>query len=102
MQRPIDMRFKAHPLFGQLAQASKAHHLESAAICQNGTIPIHEFMEPAQGINPLSRGAQHQMIGISKQNIRPRGAHRVRHHRLDRRCGAHRHEGRRADIPARG
>ncbi len=99
---PVDMRFEGHALFGQLAQVRQAHHLKSAAIGENRTLPIHEFVQTAQAVDPLSAGAQHQVIGVAQQNIGPSGAHAVGHHALDGSCGANRHKSRGSDIAARG
>ena len=96
------MRLKGHPVFAHLAQAGQAHHLKPAAIGQNWTLPIHKLMQTAQPINPLCRRAQHQMISIAKQYIRPSLPHRAWQHRLDRGRRSNGHESRRSDLAARG
>ena len=96
------MRLKRHPVFAHLAQARQAHHLKPAAIGQNGALPVHKLVKPAQPINPLRGRAQHQMIGIAQQYIRPSLPHRARQHRLDRGRRSNGHKGWRADLAARG
>ena len=97
------MAFEGHARLGQLAQFGKAHDLKATTIGQDRLFPVHEFMEPAEAINPLGCRAQHQMICIAQQNIGTRGSDTFRHHRLDGRGSAHRHESRRANIaPRRG
>jgi hypothetical protein len=52
--------------------------------------------------HPLGPGAQHQVIGVAEDDIGPGLAHLLHRQGLDRRGGAHGHEGRRADVAARG
>ena len=59
-------------------------------------------MQPAQPLHALCRGSQHQVIGVAQQDIGSRGRHLFHRQRLHRPGGTHRHEGRGADIAARG
>lgn len=62
-------------------------------------LPVHERMEPPEPRDPLRPGAQHQVVGVAEEDVSPGLAHGFRLHRLHRRGGADRHEGRRADFP---
>ena len=57
-------------------------------------------VQPAQPRDPLGAGAEHQMIGVAEDDVGAGRAHVGRLHRLHRRRGADRHEGRRADLAA--
>ena len=90
----VNMRAKAHAFFGHLAQLSQTHDLETAGIRQDRAWPIHELAYPAMPRNQLRSRAQHQVVGISENNLRPGGAYILWPHRFDRRSSAHRHEDR--------
>ena len=62
--------------------------------------PVHEFVQAAERSDPLRAGAQHQVIGVAEHDVGAELAHLLGIHRLDRRGGADRHEGRRADFAA--
>ena len=66
MPRSIHMGFKRDPLFRQFAKGRQRHHLKPTTVRQNGAVPVHEFMQATQAINPFRRGAQHQVIGIAQ------------------------------------
>ena len=102
MLAAINMAGKAHALFGQLAQRGKAHDLKPAAVRQDRALPVHELVQAAQPGDAFGAGAQHQVIGIAQQDVGARGAHAFGHHGLHRSGRAHRHEGRGADLAARG
>ena len=97
----IDMAFERHAIFCQLAQISQAHHLKPTAISKNGLVPIHELMQPTKRRNPLSRGAQHQVIRIAEQNIRTGRRNTFGHHRFYCCSRANGHKSRCADIAPR-
>ena len=84
-----------------LAQLRKAPDLKAAAIGQHRAVPMRELVQAAEALHPLRAGAQHQVIGIAEDDIRPRLLHLIHIERLDGARRAHRHEGWRADIAAR-
>jgi hypothetical protein len=94
------VRGESHALLGNLAQRRKAHHLIATTVSQDRAGPVHEAMQPAKPRHPFSTGAQHQMIGVAKDDIRTNRADSGRLHRLDRRRRTDRHERRRADFAA--
>ncbi len=93
----VDVRAEGHAVVGQLAQVGQRHHLEAAGIGQDRPGPVHEPVQPAQPLDPLRARPQHQVIGVAEHDLGARSPHRVGRHRLDRRRGADRHEGRRLD-----
>ena len=102
MLRAVDMAFEGHAPFRQLAQARKAHDLKAAAVGQDRLLPVHEIMQPAKRGDPFGGGAQHQVIGIAQQDIRPGFRDAFGQHGLYGGSGAHGHEGGGADIAPRG
>ena len=89
------MGAESYTFFRQLAQAGKAHDLETAGISQNRLIPIHKPMQAAHFFDQISTGAEHQVISIAQQNLRARCRHGFRKHCLDRTTGTDRHKSRR-------
>ena len=96
----VEMAREGHALLGHLGQLGEAHHLIAAAVGQDRPLPAHELVQPAEPRHPLGAGAEHQMIGVAEDDVGAGRAHALRLHRLDRRGGADRHEGRRADLAA--
>jgi hypothetical protein len=98
----VNMRLEAHALFADLAQRRQGHHLKAAGVGQDRPLPIHEFVQAPQPRNALGAWPQHQVIGVAQQDIGAGLAHTLRQHRLDGARCSNRHEGRRADVAARG
>ena len=96
------MRAEGDARFGDGAQRSQRHDLESAGIGQDRVRPVHEAVQSAQGRDALGAGPQHQVIGVAEQDLGAGGGDRLRLHRLHRRGRAHGHEGRRLDGAVRG
>ncbi|MPM74312.1 hypothetical protein SDC9_121299 [bioreactor metagenome] len=44
---PVDVGGEGHPVLGYLAQAGKRKDLEPAAVGEDGSVPVHEFVEAA-------------------------------------------------------
>ncbi len=91
---PVNVRLELDTFFADLAQGRQRHHLEATRIRQDGPLPVHEFVQPAQLRNALCARSQHEVIGVAQQNIGTGGTHALRQHRLDRGGRAHGHEGR--------
>ena len=69
MRGAVQVRSKPYPILSHPRQAFKAHHLEPAAICQNGTRPGHEPVQPPCFAHDFVAGAQVKMIGVSQQHL---------------------------------
>ncbi len=65
-------------------------------------MPVHEGMQTAQSRHFFRTRAEHQVVGISQNNGGACRGDLFRLHRLDRACGADRHEGRGRNRPMRG
>ena len=96
----VEMAFERHALLGDLRQVGQAHHLIAAAVGQDRPLPAHEGVQAAEPRDPLGAGAEHEVIGVAEDDVGAGRAHVGRLHRLHRRRGADRHEGRRADLAA--
>ncbi|KFJ35179.1 hypothetical protein DK59_2715 [Brucella abortus bv. 4 str. 292] len=85
----------------QLAQLRKRHDLKPAGISQDRAFPAAKFVQAAKPGHALGTGAQHQVIGIAKNDIGAKLFHLVHIHRLHGASRADRHEGGRAHHAAR-
>ena len=101
MLAAVDVRLERDTFLVQLAQPGQGHHLKPAGIRQNRPRPIHHLVQPAQGRHAVGTGAQHQMIGVAQDQLRPGGADRIRHHRLYCARRANWHENRGGDVAMR-
>ena len=97
VRRAIEVRPERHSLLIELAQLAKAEYLESSRIRQKRPIPGHKPMQPAHPPHDLHPRPQIQVIGISKDDLRPKFLNNVLRHSLYGRDGAHRHEHRSVD-----
>ncbi len=100
MARAVQMRFERHPLFRPAGQIGQAHHLIAATVSQDRPVPAHETVQPAQPGDALGPRAQHQVIGVAKDDVGTRRAHIAGLHRLHGGGGADRHEGGGANVAA--
>jgi hypothetical protein len=101
MVAAVDMAAEGHAIRVHLPKAREAHHLEPAGIGQDGSVPVHHPVQPAEPRDALGARAQHQVIGIAEHHPRAGGAHGIRRHRLHRARGADRHEHRRRHLAMR-
>jgi len=100
--RAIQMGAKGCAGLGDLRQFLEAEDLESAAIRQNGPIPVHELVQAAETPDQLMAGPNIQMIGIAQDNLGIHLFQVFRSHGLHRRLGAHRHENRGLEDAVQG
>jgi len=64
----IDVRTEEDALFGDLAELAKAPDLEAAGVGEDGTGPLHEAVEAAEGLDELVAGAQEEVVGIAEDD----------------------------------
>ena len=96
----IDVAAERHALFGDLAAVGQAEHLVAAAVGQNRSLPIHEFVQPARRLQHVGAGAEVQMVSIAQDDLRADVVAQIPlRHRFDRSCRSNRHENRRLDDP---
>ena len=96
----VEVRLEDDPLLAALGEVGQAHHLIAATVGEDRAAPAHEAVQAAQPIDPLGTGAQHEVIGVAKNDVSARCAYILGLHRLDRGGGAHGHEGGGANLAA--
>ena len=57
-------RLELDALLGDLGQVEQAHHLEAAAVGQEGAVPAHELVQPARLAQGLDAGPGGISLGI--------------------------------------
>ena len=62
---PVDVAAEGYPLFCNLASIGQAKDLVTAAVCQNGPVPMHEPMQAARFFENFRSRAQIQVIRIT-------------------------------------
>src|SRR5207247_5747431 len=72
-----EMILKFDAVLSDLAQFRERENLISAAIRQNWSIPIHEFVQAAKIFDHIQSRANKQVIGISKNDLRDRKSTRL-------------------------
>ena len=90
----IKMRLETDPVLVDFTQSSQTEHLKAAAVGENRTIPVHEFMQATEASHPLMTRTQVKVIGVAQDNLRADLLKLLRHHPFDRTLSTHRHEGR--------
>jgi hypothetical protein len=60
---------KLNALFGNLAELRQGEHLKAAAIRQNRSVPIEEFVNTAHIVNNVITRTDVEMIRIGKLNL---------------------------------
>jgi hypothetical protein len=56
-------------LFRDLAQFRQAEHLEPAGVGEDGTLPVHEPVQPAVRTDHFDAGTQHQVEGVAEDDL---------------------------------
>src|SRR4051812_7368257 len=79
---------------------SEAEDLEAAAIRQNRSIPAHESMQSAGGLDDFKTRAQHEVIGVREHDLGAGGSDLRGEQRFDSRLSSDRHEDRSFDLAA--
>ena len=83
-----------------ILRRSKTEHLVAAAVRQNRSLPIHEFVQPARRLQHVGAGAEVQMVSIAQDDLRANVVAQIPlRHRFDCSCRSNRHENRRLDDP---
>lgn len=84
------------------AKFGEREHLVAAAVGEDGPLPAHEAVEPAEELDDLQAGTEIEMIRVSENDRGPQFlAQLVGRNRFDRTLRAHRHECRRLDDASR-
>jgi len=94
--RAVKVRAEGHAGLSDLAQRRKRHDLVAPGIGEDRQRPMHEVVQAAERRDTLGGGPQHQVIGVSEDDIGAGGAHVIVMHAFDCRLRADRHKCRRA------
>src|SRR5881397_942354 len=92
------MILKFDAVLSDLAQFRERENLISAAIRQNWSIPIHEFVQAAKMFDHIQSRPNKKMIGISKNDLRLEFMQLSRRDGFHRPLRPHRHKRRRLDY----
>ena len=71
VERAVEVRLERHAVGVDLARVAQAEHLEAAAVGQNGAIPGHEAVQPAQVADSLVARAKVEVVGVGQHQRRP-------------------------------
>lgn len=89
------MRAEFHAVFFNLPNFRQTKNLKTAAVGENGQIPIHEFVQATGGADDGESGTQVEMVSIAENNLRAHLMKFARVERLDAGLRADGHEHRR-------
>ena len=96
----VDRRTECHTRLADTPQLAETEHLKPARVGQDRSLPMHEIMQIAMRADNLRARPQHQVEGITENDLRPGRPHLLRRDRLDRTVGTDRHERGRIDLSA--
>ena len=98
----INMALKIDTFLTLFSELRKRHHLKSSTIGKYGSLPFHKIMQTAKFGNFFSTRSQHQMIGVTKNNVRAKVFYLFHIHRLNSTSRPNRHKSRRSYLTSRG
>jgi hypothetical protein len=93
--RAIQMRAELDAVRLDLANLGKAEHLKSAAVREDGFLPVDEIVQSARRADDVHAGADVEMIRVAENDLRAHLVKFARVERLDAALRAHGHEDRR-------
>lgn len=89
----VDVGLKSDAFFPDFPTVLQGVHLKTAAICEHGTVPTHEFVQAAGFIQNVRSRPQVQVVGVSQHNAGVRVLFQMmRKYALDRSHRSHGHE----------
>ena len=90
---PVHMGVEADALLLDLPQLGQGENLETAAVGENGAVPVHEPVQAAHLLDQSVAGAHMKVVGIGKLHLAANGFQVVcREGALNGPLGAHIHE----------
>ena len=66
---PVVMGLEEDAVLTDPAQLGQAEDLESPAVGKDGTVPVHETMQPPELPDQFGPGPQGQMVGIAQDDL---------------------------------
>src|SRR5271167_276749 len=95
------MRFEERPFLAQFAQVTEAEDLEAATVGEDGTIPVHEVVQPTKVANESGARAQHEVVGVGENDGRTSLTHLFRGDAFDASLCSDGHKDGRVDLTVR-
>ena len=92
MGRPVKMGLERDSLFSDLSQFVEAENLIASAVGKDRVGPVHEFMQSAQRADQVVPRPEIEVVGITKDNLCPKGLQVFRGQCFYSCLGSHRHE----------
>ena len=99
MAGAVQMRPEGHALLAHGAQGRQAEDLVAAGVGEDGAVPVHEAVQPPQGLDGRNPGPQVEVIGVAQDDAGADFVQVLRGQGLHRGVGPHRHEHRGFDHP---
>src|SRR5437016_5680660 len=96
------MGAEPHAVFADLAQFAQAEYLVPAGVGEDGAIPGHEPVQPAEPANRLDPWSQIEVIGVAEQDLHAQVFQQILWHALYGGERADRHKDRCLDDAMRG
>jgi hypothetical protein len=96
------VRAIAHAVVVDADETREAHHLEAAAVGQDGTVPSHERVHAAERPHHVDARPLREVVGVREDDRRAQLFELPRRHALHAPVGRDRHERRRLDDAMRG
>ena len=72
VRRTVVIRGKFHAVVGDFAHGRKGKYLKTAAVSQNGSVPIHEPVQSPGALHYVASRTQIQMVGVGQHYLRAR------------------------------
>jgi len=101
LRRAVHVRLEDDLVVVDPAQVGQREDLKAPAVGKEGPVPAHHEVQPAEVGYHVGAGAEHQVIRIAQDHLRPSRANMVGRDALDRPRRADRHEHRRLNLAMR-
>src|ERR1700730_13535124 len=92
MLAAVHVRTKGNAIVVEMSPALQAENLKAAGVGKNGSLPGHEFVNSARGLDRRASRPQPQMIGVGENDLRLRLPQVSRRQSFDRCRSSDRHE----------
>ena len=86
------MRAERRALLRDLSEIAEAEHLKTAAVREDGTVPVHELVQTSRLAHKFHARSEEEMIGIAEDDPRTKIVQLVGRDTLDGRLCTHGHE----------
>ena len=90
--RSVKMGLEGNTLFRNFGKLLETENLITPAVGEDGVVPVHKFVQTTQRTDQVVPWPEIEMIGIAKDNLRPRRFQVFRRQCLYSCLGSHRHE----------